>query len=279
MHQILCSSGSIIEKQSTKRLDFLRKCRQKLRYDGIEMIFCDDWYETKRELVQIVTAEQWNVPAFHCDKHLMQNIFKEPSSCPMKMLDLFRINCEIAAEINAKLLILHLWNGRESDFFFERQVVLLPHLISISQEAGMLLTIENVICSKRDPISRMIEIENMFPEVCFTFDIKMAAFHGQLEETYQEGFRHFWEKSIKHVHLCDYKGGIKDWEHLFPLPIGKGTIDFDRFFELLDEVNYDGDFTVESVARNGDGTVDFNELNRMYGYIRKKFPQASRSMK
>lgn len=268
MHRILCSSGSLMENQEQIGFDFLIKGKEMLRFDGFELLFCRNWYPHGRELIHVIRENDLFVPVFHCEKHIMQTVFQDHPLRQERTLDLFKRNCEIAAEIQAKMLVLHLWNGKESDFFIEEQIKLLPQLISLSKERELLLTIENVACSKSDPLSRMMEIKKDFPQIAFTIDTRMAAFHGQLDQMCQKNNRFLWEDNVKHVHLCDYKGGVKEWKKLFPTPLGKGQIDFEHFFEYLTQVNYEGDFTVESIAHLHDGTVDYKELNRMHEYVR-----------
>ena len=43
---------------------------------------------------------------------------------------------------------------------------------------------------------------------------------------------------IRHYHVNDYAGGHKDWANLKTLPMGKGKIDFDSFFEHVKKTGY-----------------------------------------
>ena len=68
--------------------------------------------------------------------------------------------------------------------------------------------------------------------------------------------------------MKDYKGGYKDWRNLNTLPVGKGQIDFGRFFEFLNKTGYDGMYTVESTAFDSSGVVDVEMLNEQFTTIR-----------
>lgn len=97
----------------------------------------------------------------------------------------------------------------------------------------------------------------------------MAAFHGQMDLLYKVEYEWLWrEKHICHYHVNDYGGGYMDWTNLQSLPIGKGRIDFARFFEFINRIGYDDFFTVEATAHNDEGIVDVEMLNEQFKYIR-----------
>ncbi|MDE6940967.1 MAG: sugar phosphate isomerase/epimerase [Lachnospiraceae bacterium] len=128
---------------------------------------------------------------------------------------------------------------------------------------------ENVVCSVEDPMKHWCELRERYPDIHFVFDTRMAAFHGQLDLLYETRYRWLWQEGhIRHYHVNDYAGGNMDWAHLGSLPIGKGNIDFSRFFEFIGKTGYDGSFTVEATACHGGGGVDVEMLNRQFGYIR-----------
>ena len=64
-----------------------------------------------------------------------------------------------------------------------------------------------------------------------------------------------------------------DWANLRTLPIGKGHIDFEKFFSFVRGAGYTGAFTVESTAFNDRGVVDIHMLNREFGFIRAHLNQ------
>ena len=76
------------------------------------------------------------------------------------------------------------------------------------------------------------------------------------------------DKHICHYHVNDYAGGYKEWEKLRTLPIGKGHIDFDRFFEFIHKIGYKGTFTLEATALDRNGVIDIDMLNKQFEFIR-----------
>ena len=61
-----------------------------------------------------------------------------------------------------------------------------------------------------------------------------------------------------------------DWQNLESIPIAKGNIDFERFFQFLDKIQYNGDYTVEATAFSDEGNVDFEMLNQCFKFIKNK---------
>lgn len=119
---------------------------------------------------------------------------------------MFREDCELARSIGSRLLVLHLWSGQASDQHIERSITAYPVLRDIAERCGLLLTVENVLCNTRDPMTHMRTLAEAYPDVAFTFDTKMAAFHTQLEALCAPG--NAWLLSrIRHFRVNDYGGG------------------------------------------------------------------------
>lgn len=183
---------------------------------------------------------------------------------------LFEINCNTAKNIGAGKMVVHLWNGLDSDLNFQNNIYAYPKLVEIAWKYGVDVLVENVVCNMEDPMKHWGELRDRFENIHFVYDTKMAAFHGQTELLYSPEYD--WLRSeghICHYHVNDYKGALKDWSSLRTLPIGEGGVDFSRFFKYIRETSYEGDFTVESTAFNSEGVIDVRLLNRQFQYIRE----------
>ena len=113
-------------------------------------------------------------------------------------------------------------------------------------------------------------VRKAYPDTDYVFDTKMAEFHGQTMQLFDPEWD--WmlkEGRIKHLHVNDYGGGIRDWGNLKVLPIGKGHVDFAAFFAKLKEYDYRGDYTVEATAFDKTGTVDIKMLNDCIAGLRE----------
>lgn len=269
MNQILCSTGALIGRPNGRNHRLLAEYAGGLHCDGFEFMMYDSWYDTIDQVAADVRAMELNIPVMHCEKRIGQNISRGGQEDWREALRRFEINCEMANEIGAKTMVLHLWDGMISDGNFSNNMRAYPYLEQIASERNILLTVENVVCNQRDPMSHWKELRQEYPSVCFTFDTKMAAFHNQMDMLYEDEWQWLWrEGHVRHLHINDYKGGYLDWENLKTLPVGTGQVEFERFFRWIAEKGYRGDYTVEATAFDQSGTVNSDMLNQCFDRIR-----------
>ena len=265
MNQVLCSTGAIITRKNDRDYNLLRAIVPQLHCDGLEFMMYESWYDGHTEALKRVLAD-CSVPVFHMTKHIGEYI---SLGNPEEALALFRADCALAASIGSKLLVLHLWSGQASDQHMERNIAAYPALREIAEGCGLLLTVENVLCNTRDPMTHMRTLAAEYPDIRFTFDTKMAAFHSQLEALYAP--ENAWlTQRIAHFHVNDYAGGHMDWPNMGAKALGKGHIDFARFFAFVRGLGYTGDFTCEGTAVNDDGSIRHGELNGSLDWIRRE---------
>ena len=262
--RILCSTGAMITRRNNRDYNLLREIVPQIRCDGLEFMMYQSWHEEIEPLRQVLA--DFSVPVFHMTKQIGELISQGSLA---EAIHLFREDCALAAAIGSDLLVLHLWSGQASDQHIERNIAAYPVLREISEEYGLLLTVENVLCNTRDPMTHMWTLAEAYPDIAFTFDTKMAAFHSQLEDLYKPENAWLWPH-IRHFHVNDYAGGHMDWANMSVKQLGKGYIDFDRFFAFVREMGYTGDFTCEATAVGEDGSIRYDELNESLEWIRKE---------
>lgn len=267
MSQILCSTGAMIGRPNGRNYRLLPDLVHRLSCDGFEFMMYDAWYDETDEVTETVLALNLPIPVMHCEKSVGEAISRGEAE---EAYRLFEINCNIANRLSVKDMVIHLWGGLPSDQHFQNNIEAYPHLEETARLHGIRPLIENVVCNKDDPMRHLCELTERYPDICFVFDTKMAAFHGQLDLLYQPEYQWLWQDGhICHYHVNDYGGGIKDWSNLRTMPIGEGCIDFDRFFTYIRGIGYDGTFTVEATAFGTDGKVDTDMLNDQFEAIRK----------
>ncbi|MBP1547283.1 MAG: TIM barrel protein [Oscillospiraceae bacterium] len=263
MHRVLCSTGSLITRANGRNHRLLLGLAAQLDCDGFEFLIYEPWYAKLDEVTADIVSFGLTVPSVHCDKMIGELIANKDS----KAFELFEINCRAAYALSAEKLVLHLWNGQISDSNFDVNMAAYPQLAEIAASYGLQLTVENVVCNCKSPLIHLTELMEKYPDIAFTFDTKMAEFHGEIIDCYDETL---WSH-ICHLHINDYKGGIMDWSNLRTLHLGEGQINFDDFFAYVKKIGYTGDFTVEATSVQTDGTVDINKLNadflKIKGYI------------
>lgn len=265
--KILCSTGALLVYGGDYRL--LEPLSRQLRCDGFEFMMDGPYYQELERLESYLRESKLYIPVVHCEKSIGENISKGGEAKWADAYDKFEMNCDMAQSIGARMLVVHLWDGLTSDSNFQNNIAAYPRLNQIAQKYGLELLVENVVCSVEDPMKHFCALNETYPDVHFVFDTKMAAFHAQMDLLYEPEYEWLWRKrQICHFHVNDYAGGFMDWGKLNSLPIGKGKIDFQRFFQFITKIGYDGYFTVEATAHNAAGVVDVDMLNGQFAYIR-----------
>lgn len=270
MSKILCSTGALIGRPNGRDYKMLRTLSKQLDCDGFEFMMYSSWYEEVDELKNSLREMELCIPVMHCEKHIGESISKGGQEELADAYRRFAINCDIAQSIGAKKLVIHLWDGQTSDSNFSSNLAAYSHLWDKAQECELDLLVENVVCNVENPMKHWCELHDEYPDIHFIFDTKMAAFHAQLDLLYEPEYDWLWkEKHIRHYHVNDYAGGYMDWQNLRTLPIGKGNVDFTRFFDFINKIGYEDTFTVESTAFNSEGAIDVEMLNNQFVYMRE----------
>ena len=269
MHEILCSTGALIGRPNGRDYRLLETFAPQLECDGFELMIYPDWYADPDALVSFLKLLHIHIPVLHCEKALAEFISRGGEDEIREAFRLFRINCDIGARIGAEKMVFHLWNGMISDTRIGNNIGAFGDLRRTAAEYGLDLLVENVICLQ-DPMTHWKELREVYPDIHFVFDTKMADFHRQLELLYVQEYD--WlhsEGHIRHYHINDYGGGYMDWGNLKVLPVGQGHINFDEFFSFIREKGYTGDFTLEATGFDKTGTVDFRLLNDQFETVRQ----------
>ena len=270
MKQILCSTGALIGIPNGRDYRLLEPLSKQLTCDGYEFMMYSSWYEKIEEITIFFQDLNLYIPVLHCEKSIGEYISKGSEDDLSEAFRRFENNCNLAKAIGAEKLVLHLWSGLTSDSNFRSNLGAYPRLREIADSYGLVLGVENVVCNVENPMKHLCELREAYPEICFVFDTKMAAFHEQLDLLYEKEYDWLWKDGhICHYHVNDYNGGYMDWSNLRTLPIGAGKLDFERFFAFIRETGYEGDYTLEATAFNKEGVVDVEMVNRQVAYVRE----------
>ena len=267
MNRILCSTGAIIGRPNGRDITLLHQAKDALHCDGYEFMMYETWYDKIKWIDDCLKTLCLPIPVFHVEKNVGNMISSGSRIDTEQAVVMFETNCILAKEYGADTLVLHLWGGLDSDKNIAHNIDTYARLRERADLRGLTLTVENVVCNQADPMTHLVSLANTYPDIRFTFDTKMAAFHGQMDELYAEK-NHSLFSHIHHMHINDYGGGYKDWSNLNTLHIGDGHVDFDRLFSFLKEMHYQGDFTVEATSFDQNGAIDFAKLNATFDKIR-----------
>ena len=267
--QVLCSTGALIGRPNGRDYHLIETYAPQLDCDGFEFILYNTWYPEIEELTDWLIGQKLYIPVMHCEKTLAEHIAAGGKDELQEALRLFRINCVLAERLGSEKMVLHLWNGLISDTRIENNIAAYPELRRISEKHGLDLLVENVVCRK-DPMSHWQKLREAYPDIHFVFDTKMADFHRQMDLIYTPEYDWLWkENHIRHYHVNDYGGGYMDWSDLKVLAMGKGHIDFDRFFAHIGRTGYRGTFTFEATGFDSQGIVHTDMLNDQFALARR----------
>lgn len=265
--KILCSTGTIIGRRNGFNHRLIEKYLPEIKSDGFELMLYEIWYERLKSVTDDFKSAELPIATLHEDKQIGELISRNNGDDYFNALERHRINCEAAAKLGAGLLVLHLWNGVPSDKNIEFNIDAFGRLNDIARSYSLELTVENVICNKKSPLIHLNELADRYSDVKFTFDTKMAAFHGELEKSC-ECERLWKENRIAHVHVNDYAGGYMDWSDLKVRHIGEGNVNFCMFFDVLKKYSYNGNYTIECSSMNEDGSIMTDKLNSSIEKVR-----------
>ena len=266
-NKLLCSTGALITRRNGRNYKLLEDVAPHIDCDGFEFMMYNSWYDIWDSLADYLQNTGIAFPVLHVEKGIGEAISRNEEGDCEQAQRLFEINCKMARIIGAHKLVLHLWNGVPSDRDIENNIEQYGILTETAKSMGLLLTVENVVCNRLDPLTHFEALKKRYQDVVFTFDVKFAKFHDQLDAAFGNDYRWLWE-AVRHVHISDYAGGYCDWDKLHSLHPGEGNIDFKNVFLNLERMNYANTVTVESTSVLPDGSIDLDKLNASLRYIR-----------
>lgn len=264
--KLYVSTGALCTRKNGRDWRVIPPAAENLDCDGLEFMMYDSWYDRWETVVRDLLG--LNFPTMHVEKCLGEKLTADTPESLALAREEFEINCEMARRLGAKLLVLHLWNGLPSDGNFAANLRAYPALRETAEKFGLLLTVENIVCRFGDPLAHFRELRAAWGDVAFTFDVKLAQFHGQTESAFSPEHAWMWNGPVRHVHVSDFAGETMDWSALRSLHPGQGRVNFPGFFDHLKRVGYDGGVTIESTSVEEDGRVNFPRLSESLKLLR-----------
>ena len=270
-NKIYCSTGTMVGRVNDFDLDILFKAAPEIECDGFEFMFYPVMYERMRRDMPRIKREMHEsdirYPVTHLDKDIGIYLSCSENGYKEKALDMFRINCEVAADLGSFKTVLHLWGGLPSDKYMENNISLVEDLYDISEEYGLILCIENVPCALFDPLTHWKEIMKTSDRATFIYDTRFSAFHELHDEFINSGL--FESSRIAHMHVSDFVGPPHDFASLRPIPhLGKGIAGLDALLSRIAPI-YHNSITLESPEIHPDTTYP-ERINEDIRYIRER---------
>ncbi len=254
MNEILCSIGAFIGRVNDRDHRAFLRIADRLAPDAYEFLMYEAWYEREKAVFADFLASGLSFPVFHMEKRIGELIGLGGEENAREAERRLIKNCEYACRLGSKKTVLHLWNGLPSDHHFPRHIEAYGRFAEISASYGLILTVENVICAKETPLARFRALVAEYPDISFTYDTKMAEFHGETMELFDD-INVSVLQNVRHIHLNDYGGGYRDYANLRVLHLGEGHVDLYGFTSRLKAFGYSGTVTLECSSMNPDGSL------------------------
>ena len=134
MKKILCSTGALIGMPNNRDFSLIKKCVPNINSDGFEFMMYSTWYDKVPNLLKELKKCETEFPVMHCGKHIGEDLGKNADGNFYTAKEKFKVNCEIANEIGAKRMVMHLWDGIYSDITIENNIKGYGELIKIAEE-------------------------------------------------------------------------------------------------------------------------------------------------
>ena len=160
--EILCSTGAIVGRPNGRDHRLIMAYFPLLRCDGMEFMMYESWYGRRNEIARGLAASGIPFPAMHVEKTVGDRLSRGGPGDAESALRDFELNCEVANEIGAKRLVMHLWGGVDSDRNIDRNYAAYGRLARTARAHGLELTVENVVCARADPMTRLSEMPRCF---------------------------------------------------------------------------------------------------------------------
>ena len=263
--RILPSTGAFIGRVNGRDHRAFLSVSDILHADALEFMMYEAFYGREDAILSDFLATGHTFPVFHVEKRVGELVGLGGDGNLREAEARFSANCRAAVRLGAEKLVFHLWNGLPSDRDFPRHLDAYATFAALAEAHGLLLTVENVVCAARDPLSRFAELRERYPDISFTFDTKMAAFHRQemaVSAPVMAG-------RLAHVHFNDYAGTPGDFTSLAVLHLGEGHIDLAAVAASLRAVGYDGTVTLECGCMCPDGRLVPEKMNASLAVARR----------
>lgn len=171
------------------------------------------------------------------------------------MLEYYKLYFRFMNIVGADTFVFHGGKGdRGAELYCERY----SRLYRLGKEFGVTVAVENVSRCQSASSRFIREIAGMLgDEFAFVLDTKQAIRAGETPFAFLEAAGN----KVKHVHISD-SGELGDC-----LLIGRGSFDFRRFFQRLDQLNPDANVILELYRSGFNGISDllasYNRLSSM----------------
>jgi sugar phosphate isomerase/epimerase len=265
---ILCSTGIVTREPDQPDHKAILEHAPKLGARGYELMLYESWHGHLDEVVEDLRSSPLSFPVVHADKSIGAGLGSADGDEADEALATLEVCCRAAAALEAETLVLHLWELPSGDSAIERNLERLPACLDTAAAYGVALAVETVQGTSGTPLANIRLALEQDPRCQVTLDTEFLAFHGQLAESIAADW--LWaDKRVRHVHLKDFDGRLRDAGGRRYLLPGEGSLDLQSFLTGLVERGYTGAITLEASARTPSGELDEARLAQIAAFVQQ----------
>lgn len=265
---VLCSTGILTRDPDQTDHKAILEHAAKLGAAGFELLLYDGWYGHLDDVIEELRTSDLSFPAVHADKSIGAGLGSEDPDEAEEALATLELNCRAAAALGARTLVLHLWGLPAGDQGLERNLDRLPACLDTAEAYNMVLAAETIPGMAGTPLANIRLALERDPRCRVTLDTEFLAFHGQIGESISADW--LWaDNRVRHVHLKDFDGRLRDGSGRRYLLPGEGDLDLQSFLGGLVERKYDGAITLEGSAVTESGDLDQARIEQVAAVVQQ----------
>jgi sugar phosphate isomerase/epimerase len=265
---ILCSTGIVTRGPDQVDHKAVVEHAPRLGAGGYELILYEAWHGHLDEVVEDLRRSDLSFPIVHADKSIGSGLGSEDGDEADEALATLELNCRAAAALGAHTLVLHLWELPSSDYAIERNLERLPACVDTAAAYNVILAVETIQGTVGTPLANIGLALERDQRCQVTLDTEFLAFHGQLAESIAADW--LWaDKRVRHVHLKDFDGRLRDADGRRYLLPGEGNLDLQAFLTGLVDRGYTGAITLEASAMTDAGGLDEERVQQIAAIVKQ----------
>ncbi len=233
---------------------------------GFELGVYSAWYGHLDEVISDLRGSGLSFPVVHAEKLIGAGLGSEAHEDVEDALERLEVNCRAAAGLEAKTVVLHLWERPIADREIERNLERLPMCLDMTSAYGLALAVETIPGDDGTPLTNVQLALERDPRCRVTLDTEFLGLYGELEASIAADW--LWsERNVQHVHVKDFDGRLRRGGRRRYLLPGEGRLDLQGFLDGLAERGYTGGLTVEATAVGDDGVLDPARMSQMAAVV------------
>lgn len=267
----------IYEKATPKNITWLERLNfaKKLGFDFVEMSIDEqdfrlarlDWSKEERlDIVKAIYETGIQIPSICFSGHRRFPLGSNDPEIESKSLELMEKCIELASDLGVRTIQLagyDVYYEEKSPETRARFIKNLKKSLAMAAKKQVTLAIEIMDDPFINSIEKHLSIAKLVdsPWLMVYPDLgNLSAWHNDIQSEFILGKNHVSAIHLKDTYPVTHesKGQFRD------VPFGEGCVDFDKCFEILKSIDYNGPFLIEMWSENSDNPEKEIEVAKQY---------------